>query len=43
MNLPSKFEIPKEFIDSDGINEDSVSDWLSDIIGWLYAGFTIIE
>lgn len=43
MDLPKEFEIPERFIDEDGINEDAVSDWLSDETGWLHDGFEIIE
>lgn len=43
VDLPKEFEIPERFIDEDGINEDAVSDWLSDETGWLHDGFEIIE
>lgn len=43
VNLPNEIEIPKEFINFDGVDEDAVSDWLSDTTGWLHDGFTIIE
>lgn len=43
VDLPSEFEIPKEFIDEYGIDEDAVSDWLSDKTGWLHDGFEIVE
>ena len=43
VDLPTEFEIPEEFIDKDGIDEDAVSDWLSDKTGWLHNGFDIVE
>lgn len=43
VDLPKEFEIPKRFIDKDGIDEDAVADWLSDETGWLHNGFEIIE
>lgn len=43
VDLPTEFEIPEEFIDEDGIDEDAVSDWLSDKTGWLHNGFDIVE
>lgn len=33
VDLPTEFEIPEEFIYEDGIDEDAVSDWLSDTTG----------
>lgn len=41
--LPSEMEIPEEFIDDNGVDEDLVSDWLSDETGWLHDGFEITE
>ena len=38
-----EFEIPERFIDEDGVDEDAVSDWLSDETGWLHDGFEIVE
>lgn len=43
VDLPKELEIPERFIDENGINEDAVSDWLSDETGWLHDGFEIIE
>lgn len=41
--LPSEMEIPEEFIDDNGVDEDLVSDWISDETGWLHDGFEIAE
>lgn len=41
--LPSEMEIPEEFIGEDGVDEDLVSDWISDETGWLHDGFEIAE
>ena len=41
--LPSEMEIPEEFIDKNGVDEDLVSDWISDETGWLHDGFEIME
>lgn len=41
--LPSEMEIPEEFIGDNGVDEDLVSDWLSDETGWLHDGFEITE
>lgn len=41
--LPSEMEIPEEFIGEDGVDEDLVSDWISDETGWLHDGFEIVE
>lgn len=41
--LPSEMEIPEEFIDENGVDEDLVSDWISDETGWLHDGFEIVE
>ena len=44
VNLPSEVNIPERFIDKkDGVDEDSVSDWLSDMSGWLHNGFEIVN
>ena len=42
-DLPTELEIPERFIDEDGVDEDAVSDWLSDTFGWLHDGFRIEE
>lgn len=41
VDLPDEIEIPEEFINEDGVDEDAVSDWLSDTTGWLHDGFRI--
>ena len=41
--LPSEMEIPEEFIGENGVDEDLVSDWISDETGWLHDGFEIVE
>lgn len=42
VDLPTELEIPERFIDEDGVvDEDMVSDWLSDAVGWLHDGFQI--
>ena len=33
VDLPTELEIPERFIDEYGIDEDAVSDWLSDETG----------
>lgn len=43
VDLPNEFEIPERFIDENGVDEDAVSDWLSDVTGWLHSGFDIQE
>lgn len=43
ISLPSEMEIPEEFIGENGVDEDLVSDWISDETGWLHDGFEIIE
>lgn len=43
VELPTEMEIPERFIDEDGIDEDAVSDWLSDETGWLHDGFTVVD
>jgi len=41
--LPSEIEIPEEFIDENGVDEEFISDWISDEVGWLHNGFEIAE
>ena len=41
MKLPTEMRIPVEFIDEDDVDEDAVSDWLSDKTGYLHYGFEI--
>lgn len=41
--LPLEMEIPEEFIGENGVDEDLVSDWISDETGWLHDGFEIVE
>lgn len=41
VDLPNEIDIPEKFIDEDGIDEDAVSDWISDETGWLHDGFEI--
>lgn len=41
--LPLEMEIPEEFIGENGVDEDLVSDWISDETGWLHDGFEIAE
>ena len=43
VKLPTEMRIPVEFIDEDGLDEDAVSDRLSDQTGWLHNGFEIEE
>lgn len=43
VDLPTEMEIPEYFIDGDGIDEEAVSDWISDETGWLHDGFRIEE
>lgn len=38
-----EMEILERFIDEDGIDEDAVSDWLSDETGWLHDGLTVVD
>lgn len=41
VDLPTEMKIPNRFIDEEGIDEDAVSDWLSDTTGYLHTGFDI--
>lgn len=43
VDLPTEMEIPSRFIDDDGIDEDAVSDWLSNTTGYLHSGFNIVD
>ena len=43
VDLPTEMEIPSRFIDDDGIDEDAVSDWLSNTTGYLHSGFSIVD
>lgn len=43
VDLPSEVDIPERFIDKDGVDGESVSDWLSDVFGWLNDGFEIVD
>ena len=43
VDLPTEMEIPEYFIDGDGIDEEAVSDWISDETGWLHDGLRIEE
>lgn len=43
MDLPTEMEIPECFIDEYGIDDEAVSDWISDETGWLHDGFRIEE
>ena len=43
VDLPSEVNIPERFIDKDGVDEEAVSDWLSDMSGWLHDGFEIVD
>lgn len=42
VDLPAEIDIPERFIDEDGVDEDAVSDWLSNTLGWLHDGFRIL-
>ena len=40
IDLPNEVTIPDCFMDSDaGPDVDAISDWLSDMSGWLHDGF----
>lgn len=43
VDIPNEVDIPERFIDKDGVDEESVSDWLSDVFGWLNDGFEIVD
>lgn len=43
VDIPNEVDIPERFIDKDGVDEESVSDWLSDTFGWLTDGFEIVD
>lgn len=43
VDLPTEMKIPECFIGEDGIDEEAVSDWISDETGWLHNGFRIEE
>lgn len=42
VDLPTEIDIPERFMDEDGVDEDAVSDWLSNTLGWLHDGFRIL-
>lgn len=43
VDIPSEVDIPERFIDEDGVDDEMVSDWLSDTFGWLNDGFEIVK
>ena len=43
VDLPSEINIPKRFIDKDGVDEEAVSDWLSYTFEYLHDGFEIVD
>lgn len=43
VELPNEVDIPKRFINKDGVDVEAVSDWLSDGSGWLHDGFEIVD
>lgn len=43
VDLPTEMKIPECFIYEDEIDEEAVSDWISDETGWLHDGFRIEE
>lgn len=43
VDLPGEVNIPERFIDKDGVNEESVSDWLSYTFEYVHDGFEIVE
>lgn len=44
IDLPNEVTIPDCFMDSDaGPDVDAISDWLSDMSGWLHDGLEIVE
>lgn len=47
VNLPTEMDIPEYVVkesqeDEDAIDEDAISDYISNITGWLHNGFEII-
>lgn len=44
IDLPNEVTIPNCFMDSDAeLDLDAISNWLSDMSGWLHDGFEIVE
>lgn len=43
VKLPTEFEIPERFCKDGSVDEDAVSNWISDVTSWLHNGFEIEE
>ena len=42
VDLPDEVNIPERFIDKDGVDEESVADWLSYTFEYVHDGFEIV-
>ena len=42
VDLPNEVDIPDRFIDKDGVDVESVDDWLSYTFGYVLDGFEIV-
>ena len=43
VDLPNEVNIPERFIDKDGVDEESVADWLSYTFEYVHDGFEIVD
>ena len=43
VDLPNEVNIPERFIDKDGVDEESVADWLSYTFEYVHEGFEIVD
>lgn len=43
VDLPCEVNIPERFIDKNGVDEESVSDWLSYTFEYVHDGFEIVD
>lgn len=43
VDLPNEVDIPERFVNENEVDVEAVSDWLSDMSGWLHDGFEIVD
>ena len=43
VDLPNEVDIPERFIDKDGVDEESVADWLSYTFEYVHDGFEVVD
>lgn len=43
VELPNEVDIPERFVNENEVDVEAVSDWLSDMSGWLHDGFEIVD